>query len=95
MHIHEVMDERGDLVDRAYFCCDSCHRSWCREHDEPYGGWDGCHEAGNGPEYCSHCGVLAGGVLACGCMSPVVVNLIDHAATEKCDHGCFLKVARH
>jgi len=57
-HIHDIDDlETGDIIDRHWFCSDTCHRSWCREAGANYGGWNGCHElVSDTPVPCHQCG---------------------------------------
>jgi hypothetical protein len=57
-HIHDVDDlETGDIIDRHWFCSDSCHQFWCRAAGVNYGGWNGCHElVSDTPVPCYHCG---------------------------------------
>jgi len=43
-HKHDVDGPDGDILDRAYFCSDYCHKEWCDTKGIEYAGWDGCHE---------------------------------------------------
>jgi len=61
MHIHREEDATGDLVDIVEFCGDWCHRQWCSDHDKPYDGWDGCHEASTS-NLCVECGTFIEGL---------------------------------
>ena len=56
-HIHETEDDNGDIIDRYWFCSDTCHRFWCGDAGVPYGGWNGCHElVSDSPVPCQECG---------------------------------------
>lgn len=59
MHIHRIIDNSGNMIDYAPFCCDGCHQTWCNDDANPdYEGWDGCHEAPDYPVWCESCGYL-------------------------------------
>lgn len=90
MHQH-YLEHHGETLDVVPFCSDACHRAWCLRHGEPYGGWNGCHEAEN-PEYCANCGVLCGAPLPCGCNAGVVVNRFLSEDGERCEHGGWLQI---
>ena len=93
MHYHYITDAHGDIVEAVAFCSDSCHREWCRENDQEYGGWNGCHEGGDYPEFCAQCGVYAGGTPQCDCQANnVVVNRFPSAQGEKCEHGNWIQL---
>ncbi len=89
MHCHEIHDGSGyDLIDVIPFCCDSCHREWCEDNGQVYGGWNGCQESGRN-EWCAECGVRVSldfeGDCDWHCL-PIVVNLIAPVDTV-CEHG--------
>lgn len=56
MHLFEINDDQGDLVDVVVFCSDYCHRLWCIENKQEYQGWNGCHEPW--PSRCASCDAL-------------------------------------
>lgn len=88
MHYYYVEDEQGDLVDLIPFCCDSCHREWCRKNSLDYGGWSGCNES-DSPEWCHNCGVRCnvGNETECDwTCAPLTVNLIG-PMEGACEHG--------
>ena len=93
MHYHMIEDDTGDLVDIVHFCSDACHRQWCEDNDEKYGGWNGCNEGSDSVEFCDNCGVVAGGTYECDCQRDnVVVNLFLSEEGEKCEHEHWLQV---
>jgi len=93
MHYHYVEDSRGDVVDLIPFCSDSCHRDYCQEHGLAYGGWSGCQEGGDSPEYCAACGTYAGGSFECDCQRDnVLVGRFMSDTGEKCEHGNWLQL---
>ena len=87
MHEHWLTDDDGETVDYVPLCSDSCHRMWCEQNDEPYGGWSGCHESCQ-DQWCAQCGVRcdldAEGPCDGMCL-PVVVNLVAPVDT-RCPH---------
>lgn len=88
MHYHHIEDEDGDLAAVVPFCCDSCHRGWCAENGATYGGWNGCQEGSDSPEWCAQCGVRCGiGSEGCDadCLT-TVVNLLT-PIPGNCAHG--------
>ena len=92
MHYHYIEDSTGDVVDLVPFCCDARHRAWCDETGETYGGWNGCNEGGDYPEWCEWCGVFAGGTAQCECqLRNVVVNRFRCDEPELCEHGNVLQ----
>ncbi len=95
MHIHRVENEHGHLEDVIPFCCDNCQRAYCEEHPDigPYGGWDGCHEGGDSPEWCANCGVWCGGEAQCEHqLHNVVVNRFLSENGEKCNCGHWVQL---
>jgi len=93
MHIHCVEDTKGDVIDVIPFCSDGCHRDYCREHGLAYGGWFGCQEGGDYPEWCAQCGVFAGGEAECSCQTDnVVVGRFLCDKGEKSEHGHWIQL---
>ncbi len=95
MHVHIVENGEGNVVDAVPFCCDTCHRDWCDKHPDigPYGGWNGCQEGGDYPEFCANCGVFCGGELQCNHQRDnVVVNRFVSDTGEKCQHGNWIQL---
>lgn len=94
MHVHIIKNGPGNVVDVVPFCSDACHRDWCAEHSNcPYEGWNGCNEGSNGPEFCTNCGVFAGGTPECEHQRDnVVVNRFRCDEGEKCDHGHWIQL---
>ena len=93
MHVHYV-EEDGELVDIVPFCSDSCHRTWCRENNERYGGWNGVQPGGYSSEWCASCGVITwAGDEACDCLkNNVVVGRFPRESGEKCEHGNWIQL---
>ena len=95
MHYHYVTKQwdDNDIEDIVPFCCDSCHRDWCRDNGEKYDGWNGCQEGSDYVEYCANCGVVAGGAYICDCQRDnVVVNRILSEHGEQCEHGNWIQL---
>ena len=94
MHAHIIENGPGNVVDVIYFCCDACHRAYCDSHpDLTYGGWNGCHMAGDSVEFCDHCGVVCGGTYDCTCQRDnVVTNRLPREHGEKCEHGNWVQL---
>ena len=95
MHIHIVENEHGHIQDTIPFCSDPCHRAYCASHPDigAYGGWNGCHEGGDYPEFCAACGVYCGGTPECEHQRDnVLVNRFTSETGEKCEHGHFVQV---
>lgn len=98
MHEH-CIEERvpanmlPDIVDVVSLCSDACHREWCQAHDEPYGGWNGCHELEH-TGWCANCGVVLPGTDdACEHqLANVVVNRFESVEGERCEHGNWIQV---
>lgn len=53
-HIYIHVGANGDAIDAEYFCSDWCHRSWCKDTEAEYEGWNGCHEVSS-PQFCASC----------------------------------------
>jgi hypothetical protein len=93
MHYHHVEDDGGDVVDLVPFCCDSCHRDYCRENGLEYGGWNGCHEGSDSAEFCANCGTYAGGAADCDCQTNnVVVGRFLSKRGERCRHRNWIQL---
>lgn len=93
MHYHHVEDAAGDLVDLIPFCCNTCHRNWCQEHGEEYGGWNGAHEGPDYVEFCANCGVVAGGEYECDHQRDnATVNRVLSERGEKCECGNWIQL---
>lgn len=93
MHYLHIEDARGDVVDLVAFCSDRCHQQWCRGHRVEYGGWNGCQEGPDYPEWCANCGTYAGGEAECECQRDnVVVNRFLSDDGEKCEHGHWIQL---
>jgi hypothetical protein len=94
MHQHNIEDARGNLADVIPFCSDSCHWEWCTDNDQPYDGWDGCHESPDYASYCAQCGVIASAGPD-GCehqRDNVVVNRFTREDGEMCEHGNWVQL---
>lgn len=92
MHVLDIY-ENDDLVDYVPFCSDACHREYCTTHNIPYEGWNGCHEGGDAPEFCSHCGVFAGGAPECEHQRDnVIVNRFHSDSGERCLCGNWIQL---
>jgi hypothetical protein len=48
-HFIDLEDTQGDIIDREYYCSNSC-----AETSPNYKGWNGCHELDT-PEVCQNC----------------------------------------
>jgi hypothetical protein len=48
-HLIDIDDKDGQVVDRNYYCSDTCAKT-----DEKYNGWNGCHEIFTW-EICENC----------------------------------------
>lgn len=59
-HLHFIEDTAGDVVDAIYFCSDYCHKDYCHAQGIEYGGWNGCHEIHENPQWCESCGNALG-----------------------------------
>jgi hypothetical protein len=96
-HYHFIEDETGDLVELVPFCSDSCHRQWCADNNETYGGWNGCQEGSDAGEWCALCGVIVTQPSdwdACRCgWDNVDVNRFRASEDERCEHGLLIQVA--
>lgn len=93
MHLHYIEDERGDLVGLVTFCSGPCHREWCERSGNAYGGWNGCHEGEDCPEFCANCGVFCGGIPDCDCQRDnVVMNRFLSEYGELCEHGHWVQL---
>lgn len=102
MRIRIIEDDQGDAVDAVAFCCESCHRRWCKAtgEDPAIGTYE--EDAGEALAWCAACGVRVGiganngyePSANCdgGCL-PTVVNLIIPAdpiggdPLSVCPHG--------
>jgi len=56
MHYHLIEDADGNLLNVVPFCSDFCHRTWCYQNAQEYGGWNGCHEGADYDQECEQCG---------------------------------------
>ena len=93
MHYHYIEDERGELFDVVPFCCDSCHRAWCKKEGVEYDGWCGANEGGDSVEFCANCGTVAGGAYECDCQRDnVVVNRFLNTKGIKCKHRHWIQL---
>lgn len=61
-HYFPIEDVEGNLVDVVPFCSDWCHRNWCEQNGEQYGGWNGCYEHDH-TVMCEFCGEVMPGLL--------------------------------
>ncbi len=93
MHVH-IDEINGNVVDVIYFCSDACHQQYILNHpDLTYDGWNGCNEGGDSIEFCSNCGVVAGGTYECDCQRDnVVVNRFPSKEGEKCEHDNYIQL---
>jgi hypothetical protein len=59
-HIHDIKDKQGNVVDRKYYCSDSCNTY---DNQDNYKGWNGCNEICL-TQYCDRkgCGNIIKGV---------------------------------
>jgi hypothetical protein len=93
MHYHYVIADNGDTIGYMPFCGDACHRQWCADNGEEYGGWNGCQEGGDYPEWCENCGTFAGGQAQCDHqLSNMVVNRFICDTDERCECGHWIQV---
>ena len=94
MHAHIIENGKNNIVDIIYFCSDVCHREYCKSHtDLTYDGWNGCNEGSDSVEFCSNCGVVAGGTYDCDCQKyNMVVNRFPSEEGEKCEHGNYIQL---
>lgn len=89
MHLHEIKDQSGELVELVKFCSDACNRDWA---GLDYQGWSGCHET-EFTTYCVACGVVIPGFDACEHQtSNVVVNRFLSDEGERCEHGNWIQL---
>ena len=90
MHYHLRCDAVGDVVEAVPYCSDACHREGA---GNAYGGWNGCQEGGDYPEWCDNCGVFAGGTPQCEHQANnVVVNRFASTDGEKCECGNWIQL---
>lgn len=94
MHIHEITDSRGELIDVVPFCSDNCHRDYCDFMGVTYSGWNGCHDGPDYSEWCVMCGTIAScGEEACECQREnTLVNRFRVPYGELCQHGNYVQL---
>jgi hypothetical protein len=89
MHVFDIEDATGDLIDVIPLCSDSCHRDYAGNE---YAGWNGAYES-EFTTYCAQCGVVIPGEDACEHQfANIVVNRFLSDEGEKCEHGNWIQV---